>query len=271
MRLELPYVTLCAVSGYLVPQTIEAMKRAEAVAKFGEKLLIVDRQPDVPVPADIRIVAGADLNTREKYSRVVQQDLGHHVTTPFAMIVQWDGYPTRPENWTDAFYDYDYVGAPWQDFPAFRAVGNGGFSLRSQKLLRACQDPRFVPFHPEDIGICHKNRAFLEETCGIRFAPLDVAARFSFERRGERSLAFGFHGLFNMPQEMGAGPFMDFFAGLDRSSIGFHELRDLREALKGMPDAAPAMSAILRDLLKRHWQDSRLWRYLLLGRPGPVP
>ncbi|MFM7028736.1 MAG: hypothetical protein ACKOXK_08700 [Chakrabartia sp.] len=51
---------------------------------------------------------------------------------------------------------------------------------------------------PEDICICHTNRPLLEQRYGIRFAPLDVAARFSFER-GPSGPSLGFHGLFNFP------------------------------------------------------------------------
>ena len=39
-----------------------------------------------------------------------------------------------PEAWTDDFFNYDYIGATWDD----GVVGNGGFSWRSRKLYGAC-------------------------------------------------------------------------------------------------------------------------------------
>jgi hypothetical protein len=202
--------------------------------------------------------------------------LAPHIHTPFVMLIQWDGYPVRPENWTDAFLDYDYSGAPWPQFQSSIAVGNGGFSLRSRRLLEACRDPRFQPGHPEDIFICHTNRALLEQAYGVRFAPAALAERFSCERMGSAARSFGFHGLFNMPREMGLEAFLAFFATLDRRQIGVRELCDVREALLriGTPAASRQARHILSDLMRRRWHDPALWRYArrkLVGISSALP
>jgi hypothetical protein len=79
-------------------------------------------------------------------------------------------------------------------------VGNGGFSLRSLKLMLAMRDKRFpfVPNVPEDDQICRRYRPRLIADFGIRFAPESIADRFSYERSMPEGPTFGFHGLFNM-------------------------------------------------------------------------
>jgi hypothetical protein len=74
-------------------------------------------------------------------------------------------------------------------------VGNGGFSLRSKKLLNAIQQPGFIKKHPEDYCICADNKEFLRQL-GVNIAPVTVAERFAVERTPWHD-AFGFHGFFN--------------------------------------------------------------------------
>jgi len=254
---------LCAVTGTMIPQTLAAIHRARDCARFGDVLVVTDRPAEFAGQEGLRIAAVESLRSREEYSRIVQTGLAPHIHTPFVMLVQWDGYPVRPENWTDAFFDHDYIGAPWPQFPSSMAVGNGGFSLRSRRLLNACLDPRFQPGHPEDVFICHNNRELLERTHDVRFAPVALAERFSCERMGSPARAFGFHGLFNMPREMGEAPFLEFFATLDRRQIGVRELCDVRDVLlrAGTPQARRQARHILLDLIYGRWRDPALWRY----------
>jgi hypothetical protein len=66
--------------------------------------------------------------------------------------------------WRDAFLEYDYIGASWLQFDD----GNGGFSLRTRRLMELCRDPAFVPVHPEDLAIGRTNRAWLEsQACAL--------------------------------------------------------------------------------------------------------
>jgi len=264
-------VTLCAVTGRLVPQTLAAMERARACATFGDMLFVTDQPGSPGVPQDMRVVKVPDLQSRENYSLVLQRALVPHVRTAFVMIVQWDGYPVRPANWTDHFLDYDYIGAPWPQFAPPRAVGNGGFSLRSRRLLEACLDPRFALEHPEDINICHRNRDLLEGTHGLRFAPVGLAARFSYERSGVAAESFGFHGAFNMPAEMGVSAFLALFRTLDLASVGSRELCDLRQALllAGTTESRAMARHILRFLLRFRWREPLVLR--LLGQQMIAP
>ena len=98
------------------------------------------------------------------------------------------------------FLGCDYLGAPWPDGQGGYSVGNGGFSLRSRRLLEALQDDRFsVRTEAEDVTICGIHRARLESDFGIRFGDVDLARRFSFEMRAIAGVTtFGFHGVFNL-------------------------------------------------------------------------
>jgi tetratricopeptide (TPR) repeat protein len=76
-------------------------------------------------------------------------------------------------------------------------VGNGGFSLRSRKLLEALQDPRIELVEAEDVTIGRAQRPLLEREYGIRYADDALADRFAFEAAYPIALPFGFHGLYN--------------------------------------------------------------------------
>lgn len=143
------------------------------------------------------------------YNEFVAMRLWQYVDAPYCLLVQNDGYILRPEKWTDAFYAFDYIGAPWpvpQDETTYRTpegelvrVGNGGFSFRSKKLLEAPTKlgleftDRNTGFPHEDGFLCvHSRQALLDY--GIKFAPIEIAAQFSTELTVPESVeSFGFH------------------------------------------------------------------------------
>ena len=93
-------------------------------------------------------------------------------------------------------------------------VGNGGFSLRSRRLLEICRSPQFLFSHPEDVAIGRHNRPWLVAQ-GVRFAPRELADSFSAERASSVKAAFGFHGVWHMPQLIGADRFWEAYCELD--------------------------------------------------------
>ena len=88
-------------------------------------------------------------------------------------------------------------------------VGNGGFSLRSKKLLKALQDDRIAEyflnketkqiFYGEDFQISIIYRDLLEKEYNIKYSPIETALRFSTERLVDNGMTFGFHGWQNIP------------------------------------------------------------------------
>lgn len=133
------------------------------------------------------------ITSIEAYSQFMIKNLGDYFSTSHVLVVQWDGFVANPEVWDDAFLAYDYIGAPWKNHR--HAVGNGGFSLRSRKLVDALRDPLVCDLNPEDYAICDRYHDLLVEKYGIRFAPIAVARKFSCETFQPPSLSFGVHGV----------------------------------------------------------------------------
>jgi hypothetical protein len=179
--------------------------------KAVEKAVEVTGSKNVVILSDQNILPGStfvkiDPIDAVGYNRMVLKDLAPYINTDHFMIVQYDGMPYHTEFWNDDFLKYDYIGAPWPWGPENRRVGNGGFSIRSRKLIEVCQDPAVV-FNPpefgggnvtEDTHICHMYRDFLESK-GINFAPLSLANEFSAETPGGLFSTYGFHGTLCLP------------------------------------------------------------------------
>jgi hypothetical protein len=122
------------------------------------------------------------------------------VKTSHALVVQYDGFVLDGSMWKPEFLEYDYIGAPWPHQQL--VVGNGGFSLRSKKLMQFLVENagQFPVATPEDSVICLDYRPALEKE-GFRFAPGWLAHQFSFERCPKRR-SLGFHGIWNVSKVM---------------------------------------------------------------------
>jgi hypothetical protein len=138
----------------------------------------------------------------QQLNDVLLDKLLHLVTEDYIIVVQSDGYAVNSEAWTDEFLNYDYIGATWswwhEEWKNINVVGNGGFSLRSKKLLLALADLK-EPHNNrlEDEYICRIHRKVLEEKYQIKYAPSELANRFSIEHNLSSSWlgkSLGFHG-----------------------------------------------------------------------------
>lgn len=201
-RISLPQVTLCAVDCVTPQLAAAALVRSSQACQFARRLLLTDA-PMAP-PPDIEVVRIRPLTSIGAYSDFMLRDLRHHIRTSHVLVVQWDGFVTDAGRWDPAFLAYDYIGARWPWLADGADVGNGGFSLRSRRLLAALADPAFEdrPDEPEDLLICLRNRRLLERRHGIRFAPAAVAERFSYEMGAPRGPTFGFHGCGNLARHL---------------------------------------------------------------------
>jgi hypothetical protein len=202
--LELPTVTLCCVDTKNHALAVRSIARSCRNIHFARVILFTDTLPaSVDVPHGVELQSIDTLQSRGAYSQFMIKNLFEHVTSDHVLVTQWDGYATSPEVWDPAFLDCDYIGAPWTSELNDRNVGNGGFSLRSRRLLEALQDPRVEVRLNEDQEI-FRFRELLEREYQIRIATSALARRFSFEM--DRSYVskvgptFGFHWLFNFFQ-----------------------------------------------------------------------
>jgi hypothetical protein len=193
----------------------------------GTKAMLISPERPEGTPEWIRHVPIQPFGYTE-YSLFILYVLGHFIETEFALIVQDDGWVLSGRNWRSEFLDYDMIGAPvhlagvreasgitfyrgfqWESLigkPNTRVdiVYNGGFSLRSKRLMSAPRRlglPFVIPplskivgppwkmqwdtdLTLEDVQLCTAMRADLEND-GLHFAPLALAAHFAVEHLGE--------------------------------------------------------------------------------------
>lgn len=202
--IKLSNVTLVAVSSVKITETVEAINKSMENIEFYDAILITHEKPN-DLPNNISFIPCPKINNIDEYSKFMLFDLTKHIKTEFALIVQYDGYVLRPNKWSDEFFNYDYIGAPWPKNIHYNGdlnirVGNGGFSFRSKKLLDVMNDYNLpftdngTGFFNEDGVICNYHRKTLDEI-GIKFATPKVASMFSYESQCDESVQepFGFH------------------------------------------------------------------------------
>jgi len=150
----------------------------------------------------VKLITDKNIRSKEEYCKFVIKELYRYVETSHLLLIQHDGYVLNYKAWDNEFLKYDYIGATWW-FKDNMNVGNGGFSLRSKVLMEiVAQDPLIANYFPEDEQICRLHRKRLEKELEIKFAPEEVANRFSIEAWGNSAHhggkkyngAFGFHG-----------------------------------------------------------------------------
>jgi hypothetical protein len=151
-----------------------------------------------------------------------------YITTKFALIAQWDSWIINPQRWTEDFLAYDYIGGPWhkkrQGQNIFE-VGNGGFSIRSARLMQhVAAYPDLYPLtYPrfEDGVLCRDHKTALE-TAGFTWAPVHLAAEFSFEGAGEPNFDL-------LTQQPGNRYLLDF--NISPKPFAFHALRNFHHVM----------------------------------------
>ena len=213
-------ITLVCVSDIQLEKSVLSFLNCMGRVKF-TKTLFLTSKVDHPYLEKIKkyskIKRIYPLTSLQEYCKFIVKDLYHHIETDYLLIVQYDGTIVRQDAWTDEFLNYDYIGAPWPEhiivdrikYPSLlskfpeNAVGNGGFSLRSYKLMK------FIAELP-NIDTILKRRSYIEDVLyagdyetvglykdqGIKIAPYDLAGYFSYEFEHKFALRkwFGTHG-----------------------------------------------------------------------------
>ena len=204
MKLHLPEVTLVALDTVCHDLTMLAVKECLDRVKFGAVHIHTnDFGPYQRAEIDSTHFPIAQFPTVDDAMIYLWYGVPEPIETTHFLMVQWDSGIVSPAQWSDEFLAYDYVGAPWGWHGDAYEVGNGGFSLRSRRIMQHVNERRekFPLGHPEDAFLCRRYRRELEHA-GFRWSPTDLAARFSFERTGFSGLDrhFGYHGIFNWPR-----------------------------------------------------------------------
>ena len=193
---ELPGVTIVTIDTTENRLTRLAIDDSLDQIKPAELIIFTDEPMLYPNYAGINqwFVNKNPLDTEGVY-QTLWYDVPRFVSNSHILTIQWDGWVLDGSLWNPEFLSYDYIGAPWP-WHTHHRVGNGGFSLRSKRLLEflSANRDRF-PFRlPCDDAICREYRRALEAH-GFRFAPEPLAWTFSREH-GEANppcYSFGFH------------------------------------------------------------------------------
>ncbi len=244
--LELADVTLCCIDTVNHSLALRALRQSSAEIRFGRTLLITDRHVDA---ADVDVEIVPALSSRDAYSQFVLKSLAPRIHTSHVLLAQWDGYVINPGAWRDEFLSSDYIGAQWFWHDDGMRVGDGGFSLRSGKLLLALQDPRIVLTEAEDVTICRAFRPLLEREFGIRFASDASADAFAYQTAYPIGKPFGFSGLFNFCRVMPAGELAELVAEFSPAILRSPQLLQLGRNCIAMGLWKPA-SIIFRRILE---------------------
>jgi hypothetical protein len=176
-KINLPTVTLIAVTGKDFEEHREALKKSCEGIKFGAVKLVK-----------------SNFKSIDDWNRFIIFRLKDFVDTEHCILIHADGSIVFPELWDNNWLSYDYIGAPWplpKDDFSYRTtrgeivrVGNS-VSLRSKKLLELPTklNLEFKPYFGntnEDGKLCVEWRDIFIEN-GINYAPLEVAVHFSKE------------------------------------------------------------------------------------------
>ena len=193
-RLQLPMVTLVAMSSVNMYETVRALEYSMRNIDFGDVVLISDKKP-LLLPHGIRFSRTSKLSDINSFNYKMTYELTDHIKTEYALIVHADGFVIHPDRWSDDFLRYDYIGSPWplpkNDYAYRDANGNicrvgNSVSLRSKRLMEFPRkhDIEWVPvddgYYNEDIFICCHCRSDMERD-GMKWASLEDAVRFGRE------------------------------------------------------------------------------------------
>lgn len=193
--LPLPDVTLVLVDTDAHVLSRMAIEETLTRIEPGEILIFSD---DDQKMGDLPVRKIAPLKGVGDWAAMIWRHVPMFLNTSHALIQQWDSWVIDEQMWSDAWLQYDYIGAPWPWIQDAMNVGNGGFSLRSKRLLQRLHQMDMSPTADEDAVLCRTLRPELEKE-GFTWAPRDVAVLFSYEHgRPILHNTFGFHDVRNM-------------------------------------------------------------------------
>jgi hypothetical protein len=209
--INLPDVTLLAISSIEIPATINALLKCCDKIDFGAVKFVSDKKP-TNLPNGIIYEYCPKITNTHEFDVYAFEHLYKHVQTSHMLMCQWHAFILRSYLWDDDWLKTDYIGGlwPWSTnySNAFTGeiirVGNGGFSLRSKKImsipftlgLKTVYDRGFSN---DDGLLCSYYRKQMLD-CGIKYGSIKQSAVFSFENLTQENYGvknFGYHRYLN--------------------------------------------------------------------------
>lgn len=168
---------------------------------FGDVILFSDEKPD-NITDNIRFVQIPKIDIVQKYNEFILRRLVDYIKTDYCLVIQNDGFVINPHLWRDDFLEYDYIGAPWDKngmrvWGRTNRIGNGGFSLRSKKLMEFIKGFKHIDYNTAEDVIT----SLVIEKHNFKYPSVELAVKFSLECPLEDhpfkvDESFGFHGKF---------------------------------------------------------------------------
>lgn len=165
---------------------------------FFTRISICSPSPSIPLPPYVNhIQCSFQSGNMFGYNIWLVREFWRFLNCDHIFSIHRDGYILNPDKWTDDFLMYDWIGAPWPDYPN---GGNGACCIMSRQFLK------WIANNPIPILDGMAQDRYICETLygtalanGFRFAPRSLCARFALEldiTEYPRTLkdVFGFHG-----------------------------------------------------------------------------
>lgn len=208
-KINLPDVTLLAVSSIEIPATIQALQISSEKINFAKIVLVSDTKPD-NLPENIEYKYYPKITCSHDFDVFAIEHLGEYFETNHVLLVQYHGFVIHPELWENEWLQWDFCGALWPERPEFVSlstgtmvrIGNGGFSLRSKKLYNTINRLELKCIYDRgysnDDGLINSlfRKTLLEN--GINYPQPEDIANFSYENPVPENnygniSTFGFH------------------------------------------------------------------------------
>lgn len=207
MKFPLKEVTLVCIDTRNIKAAIDSMSCSLSQVNFAQSILFTNEALiSVEIKnriktLNIHVEFIEKISSITEYSYFILFNLCKYIDTEYCLVTQWDSWVINNKYWDSNFFKYDYIGAIWPQHSS-NNIGNGGFSLRSKKMLESTRDflksrNNLPSILIEDDFICRENRKIFEDKYHIKFPSTDIANNFSVERNGNPIKSFGFHGFFN--------------------------------------------------------------------------
>jgi hypothetical protein len=187
-----------------VSETVKALKHCQSMVRFYSTLFLTDSDIAEPSITHVKI---DNIPTIGHYQYFVVKQLPNIILNSipadfngYFLFINWDGFIVNPNAWESAFFEYDYIGAPWPWLN--HSVGNGGFCLKSRKFLtnqiEICKDYSLIENEDIELSITLRNQF---EARGCRYASSRIGYKFSTEYGNyDENQSFGFHDFRCNPQ-----------------------------------------------------------------------
>ena len=226
-KIELKNVTIVSIDCLSPKLALFALKKSLKQCDFFKAILFTDYE-DIK-DDHISIQQIQKINSKNEYSKFVIKDLNKYIETEFVLISQWDGFVINQKAWNPNFLNYDYIGAKWHLHKDGKNIGNGGFSLRSKRLLGilSSNEIDFIDGMNEDDQVCRFYQDKLVNNFSIKFPPEVLADEFSYERTAPEQPTFGFHGAFNLWRHLDDSEAINLYEQLDSKIVGSYEYTEL--------------------------------------------